>query len=387
MSVQSPEVMNLNKTASRYHSMWTAAFSDYMGRHSAALTATQIRGATMLKIQHCILHIMNAVVPELSDPRTIVQAMNLASSFDKPELIESFATAVTLCRSLTIAVEAEVERVHGREKKASVFSVDLGVIGPLYYVATKCTVASIRAEALSLIDRWKGREGMWDSSMGGKLVRQFWEVESKFGNRGYNIYNGIPQLSEGDTQTGSTSSEGRVNSRSRGQVRLNMGDGGKWEWQVLSGDELQSIPSETGTSYAAGVEMDGSLGYKDDNFTSFDLEHGINALDIYGFGQSGFDHDQPIDGLLQPPVDLLPLDVEPGSGWMSMLFTQHHDPYGEDLFNPVFTIHDYGFDANTLGHTVPSVGFERSGSTPGSYTNTSDSLYSGLDENMLGTTF
>ena len=65
------------------------------------------------------------------------------------------------------------------------FSPDLGVVGPLYYVGTKCTVKEVRDEALALLGRRKGKEGMWDSGVGSQLVSEFWVMEKRFGTRGY----------------------------------------------------------------------------------------------------------------------------------------------------------------------------------------------------------
>jgi hypothetical protein len=60
--------------------------------------------------------------------------------------------------------------------KAS-FALDLGIIPPLFVVATKCRDRKLRREAIRLLLRSPRREGMWDSILSGRVAQWIMEVE------------------------------------------------------------------------------------------------------------------------------------------------------------------------------------------------------------------
>ena len=62
--------------------------------------------------------------------------------------------------------------------KAS-FSLDLGIIPPLFVVATKCRARKLRREAIRLLLSSPRREGMWDSILCGKAAQWIMEVEEE----------------------------------------------------------------------------------------------------------------------------------------------------------------------------------------------------------------
>jgi hypothetical protein len=62
--------------------------------------------------------------------------------------------------------------------KAS-FALDLGIVPPLFVVATKCRDRKLRREAIRLLMSSPRREGMWDSILCGKVAGWIMEVEEE----------------------------------------------------------------------------------------------------------------------------------------------------------------------------------------------------------------
>lgn len=113
---------------------------------------------------------------------------------------DEFRMLVRLCRSLV-----------ADGKPARTFGVDLGVVAPLYYVCIKCTDVGVREEAVELLGRWPRREGMWDSGVGVRMVREFWEIRER--HRGSGGGCGLGEVALGEA------------------VDLVLEDEMRWEWK------------------------------------------------------------------------------------------------------------------------------------------------------------
>lgn len=59
------------------------------------------------------------------------------------------------------------------------FSADLGIVPPLYVVATKCRDSSIRRRAIQLLRSSSRREGMWDSQLSGLIGEWVASIEEE----------------------------------------------------------------------------------------------------------------------------------------------------------------------------------------------------------------
>ncbi|KAJ4856207.1 fungal zn(2)-Cys(6) binuclear cluster domain-containing protein [Trichoderma breve] len=57
------------------------------------------------------------------------------------------------------------------------FSADLGIVPPLFVVATKCREPNVRREAIQLLRSSARREGMWDSELTANIAQWIMEVE------------------------------------------------------------------------------------------------------------------------------------------------------------------------------------------------------------------
>lgn len=57
------------------------------------------------------------------------------------------------------------------------FSADLGIVPPLFVVATKCREPTVRREAIRLLRSSARREGMWDSELAANIAQWVMEIE------------------------------------------------------------------------------------------------------------------------------------------------------------------------------------------------------------------
>jgi len=62
--------------------------------------------------------------------------------------------------------------------KAS-FALDLGIVPPLFVVATKCRDRKLRRDAIKLLLNSPRREGMWDSILSGRVGQWIMEIEEE----------------------------------------------------------------------------------------------------------------------------------------------------------------------------------------------------------------
>ncbi|RDW56717.1 hypothetical protein BP6252_14010 [Coleophoma cylindrospora] len=83
---------------------------------------------------------------------------------------EVFKTAVHKSEMLLIIAEDNPGR-------RSLFSIEIGLIGILFYVAVKCRISTIRKRALSLLYLTPHKEGLWDRAETITVVRRVIELE------------------------------------------------------------------------------------------------------------------------------------------------------------------------------------------------------------------
>jgi hypothetical protein len=202
------EILPLYDKYSKQLADWSKAFERFMEVGGSKLSCKQLRGAAMLKLQHTTASIMaNVCPPCLKDPRPRAQILAEPGIF--VPFLRDFEAIIQLSRSL-IAVSEEDRR----KDKSLNFSVDVGIIGPLYYCGLLCPDDTLRIAAIDLLHQYPRREGMWDSTSLARLVRGYWAVQEKT-NAPQNFFiNG-----KGDTAS------------SEGIAELVFEDGMKWEWR------------------------------------------------------------------------------------------------------------------------------------------------------------
>lgn len=72
------------------------------------------------------------------------------------------------------------------------FSIEVNIVLPLYLTAYKCRDPQLRRKAIDLLQSFRGREGMWDSMIHGRIARRIVEIEES----GMLIANGGPVLTQ-----------------------------------------------------------------------------------------------------------------------------------------------------------------------------------------------
>jgi len=126
------------------------------------------------------------------------------------------------------------------------FSADLGIVPPLYVVATKCREPHIRRQAIQLLRSSARREGMWDSELTARIGMWIAEVEEEdvdfFGGSGYG--NSIPTPGSSPVQTQSRPSTSGGSPQS---YRSEHGSNGNIKWE--SSSSVSPGPNSSHTTY------------------------------------------------------------------------------------------------------------------------------------------
>ncbi|KAF2484808.1 hypothetical protein BDY17DRAFT_323635 [Neohortaea acidophila] len=78
-------------------------------------------------------------------------------------------------RSDFVALIAAAESV--LSESLPTFTLDVGIILPLYLTAYKCRDPQLRRKAIDLLQSFRGREGMWDSFIHSRIARRIVEIE------------------------------------------------------------------------------------------------------------------------------------------------------------------------------------------------------------------
>lgn len=137
---------------------WTESFDAYLQTCSRPLSNTFRRGAMLLKVHSrtasCIVHSSLA--------RCSVQPQKL-------DMNTEFQQIMNMCCSL---VQAEVAGTR------SIFSAELGILAPVYYVALNSHNLSLRRTALQILSTPR-REGMWDSRIASSVIEKVMHLEAQ----------------------------------------------------------------------------------------------------------------------------------------------------------------------------------------------------------------
>ena len=211
--------MELHTKYTQLLAEWNISFEKFMNAKGKDLDSRELRGAVLLKIQHTTIKIMADISPsDMDETRSCQEVANDPNAF--LPLDASFITIVKLCRSLISAAELDAKA----GKFTLTFSIDTGVIAPLYYVCTHSQSKEVREAALELLVRCHRREGMWDSQATARMVKEFWLHEER--------HKVLQERSVSDTGIAIALSE---------VLDLEMYDGMQWEWRW-------KVPKDSSTS-------------------------------------------------------------------------------------------------------------------------------------------
>lgn len=127
--------------------------------HDGCLSQRDLDTLTLLKIWSEVLHIIS-----------IVETRPLPRETRYDEYLPQFQNAVNLAKTLLTS--------HASENSLPDFSVNMGIIPPLFFCAFKCRDWLIRQEALLLLRRWRRQEGIWSSCTTAQILKRVFEIES-----------------------------------------------------------------------------------------------------------------------------------------------------------------------------------------------------------------
>lgn len=129
------------------------------------------RALLLPKVHHTMITIMTEVCLSTGD--------EMAFDSQKDRFVELLSTIIYLS-SLTPIEERPppAEGIHGYSTRRGSI-IDLGVISPLYYIATKCRLHKVRLRAIMSLERCSHQEGLWDPVITALVARKVVECEER----------------------------------------------------------------------------------------------------------------------------------------------------------------------------------------------------------------
>jgi hypothetical protein len=137
-------------------SNWKTAFMDFDHTHRSSFSERDTDHANILEIHHCTGTVLLA--GEISPYETIYDM------FDN-----EFQSIVSL--------SSELLRKRLASPWGDSFSIEMGVVQPLYITAIKCRVSDIRAAAIELLGLVPRPEGIWNGQIMAKIADKVRQME------------------------------------------------------------------------------------------------------------------------------------------------------------------------------------------------------------------
>jgi len=180
---------------------WSAAFKPLLeARRRPGVTNTERAGLDVLKMIHLmttILFFMGFSTTEMDFDNFLEQCKEIVELAKEVVVDEELFLAQERCGNLTSCRHrANGNSTHhqfpglashqpgayhedGYLHIKPSFALDLGIVPPLFVVATKCRDRKLRREAIRLLLSSPRREGMWDSILSGRVAQWIMEIEEE----------------------------------------------------------------------------------------------------------------------------------------------------------------------------------------------------------------
>jgi hypothetical protein len=143
---------------------WMAALENFFSAQGPRLSSTDIKSLLGLRLQIKTAVIMLKVCID-SGPE---------STFDAFE--DDFEDMVFKVEQMTTALAMPEQRP--LEDEATPFTMELGIVHPLFFVACKCRDWSLRRRAVAQLKR-AGKEGVWEGPIVAVLAQRIMELEEE----------------------------------------------------------------------------------------------------------------------------------------------------------------------------------------------------------------
>ncbi|MCJ1258427.1 hypothetical protein MMC24_006260 [Lignoscripta atroalba] len=138
---------------------WLTAFNAFLAESSTKMNCRDLQGAILLKIYHKVSSIILSA-----------SGLILETAFDK--YTSDFEYVNSLAASLV-----EASNATGPSRSKINFTLDMGVVSPLQFVASRCRDPAIRRRSISLLYASRRREGVWDGICAGKIAERQMAIE------------------------------------------------------------------------------------------------------------------------------------------------------------------------------------------------------------------
>lgn len=151
---------------------WNRALNIFLEHHALSLSAKETRTVIVLELWSETAYIMNAAHDRASEmqfdafEQRFRRVVRLAEALLEPGCLRGGDARST---STAAAAAAGIPT----------FSVETGVIPPLFYCSYKCRHWSIRREALALLRRWQRQEGIWQTRGAAVILDRLIAIESE----------------------------------------------------------------------------------------------------------------------------------------------------------------------------------------------------------------
>jgi hypothetical protein len=132
---------------------WHTSFKEFVRAQKGFMDSKDIKGSTLLNIHHLVAVLMLTTACGCPKEKTDFKA----AIRDFKQLLEWSKFLLMGNQSIMTAVTPAL-------------SPDVGIIAPMFFVATKCPDSTLRAEAKELLASGPRREGIWDAIAAVKLI-------------------------------------------------------------------------------------------------------------------------------------------------------------------------------------------------------------------------
>jgi hypothetical protein len=143
---------------------WMMALEDFFQSQSPTLTPAEIKSLLGLRLQIKTAVMMLKVCVDCGPE----------STFDA--FIDDFEDMVSKVEQMTTALS--MPEVGPLEVELTPFTMELGIIHPLFFVACKCRDWGIRRRAIAQLRR-AGKEGVWEGPISAVLAHRIMELEEE----------------------------------------------------------------------------------------------------------------------------------------------------------------------------------------------------------------
>ena len=142
---------------------WLVAYQAFLQKHGRSLNARELQAARTLEISHSLAMMFLTVSTTYSN--------NDMTAWDW--FTEDFEHVVDLA---TLIVKSSNNNKFTKTRGPD-FTLDMGIVAPLFVVASKCRHPIIRRKAVALLYAAPRQEGIWDSVLTARVAERLISIE------------------------------------------------------------------------------------------------------------------------------------------------------------------------------------------------------------------